>query len=136
MKFKTSRNKSRKSEGNPEDAGAEFQVDIVEGVVCRGFCDYFKGSGGEAECGGFSAVIRAMVTGTITAAQMEKVRGQTPPFPVRSGLLTEKLCSECSYFEDACDFQSADPPEGATPCGGYRFLQALLENGEISEAEL
>lgn len=111
--------------------GVESPHNIAVQIVCRDFCKYFKGTGGKAACGGFSAVFRAMNSGRITVAQLERVLGQAPQKPERTDVLTEKLCVTCSYLEDGCDFQSSDPPEGAAPCGGYCLFQILMKNKEI-----
>lgn len=131
-------NRSGKTAGpeqkNSGSGGRKSPDQVNVRIVCRNFCEYFKGSGGEAECGGFSAVSRATASGVITAAQMERLQRRPPPERIK--VLMEKICTACGYRADACDFQSDTPPDGATPCGGYRVFQALLDSGAIREDEL
>jgi len=110
--------------------------ETVQRVVCAEFCAHFKGAGGEAECGGFSAVSRAAASGKISAGQMEMIRSRRPFRPERFPVLSDKLCSTCGYRKHDCDFQSPEPPQNATPCGGYRVLRILLEIGQIREDEI
>lgn len=100
-------------------------------VCCRGFCDYYRGDGGEEGCGGLSFVRSALAAGRITGAELTAIGGMAPPPGVRSAALTEALCHDCAYRADGCDFMSADPPADATPCGGYRLFQLLLAAGVI-----
>lgn len=117
---------SRKKNQNP----------VAVRIVCRDNCKYFKGVGGEQECGGFTAVSKALESGTVTVVQIENVPSPASIPPRRVEILTEKLCQTCGYFKDACDFQSPAPPEDAAPCGGFRVFQALLDTGEITKNEL
>jgi hypothetical protein len=138
----TDRVKRRRPEGirstDPARVGApggdQFKAAVA--IVCEGYCAYFKGLGGEKECGGFSAVLQGLFTGAIPISHLERVAGREPGPPERRKVMMESLCASCGYLADGCDFQSVTPPEGSTPCGGYRLLQALLEIGALSENDL
>jgi hypothetical protein len=105
-------------------------------IACKSWCDYFNGSGGEEECGGFSAVFNGLRSGTINSSNLESIVGIEPGPPRKVEVLAMKLCALCDYQEDGCDYQSSAPPENATPCGGYRLLQTLLEGGALSADDL
>jgi hypothetical protein len=125
--------------GDIQCSGPERWKNLAETAVemiCRGCCEYYRDRGGEAECGGYSAVLKGLESGLLTAAQLERIVDLGPGLPKRMAVLTGKLCDTCGYLRGGCDFQSPDPPEDATPCGGYRLIQALLERGEIRKDDL
>jgi len=101
-------------------------------LACRGYCDYYQGSEGDGGCGGLSAVRKGVATGRIGLTEISYLLEVAPGAARRSGCLTNELCSNCSYRPDGCDFMSASPPSEATPCGGYRLLQALLDCGALT----
>jgi hypothetical protein len=136
MKNNRIENTRESGRGRIGSSGGKTQDHVAIRIACRGNCKYFKGMGGEQECGGFAAVSKALASGTITAIQMESVPTPASVPSRRVKILTEKLCETCGYLKDACDFQSPAPPEGAAPCGGYRIFQTLLDSGEIKEDDL
>ncbi len=101
-------------------------------LACRGYCEYYNGDEGEEGCGGLAAVRRGITTGKIGLTQVSYLLGVPPGLARRSGCLINELCSRCSYLEDGCDFMSESPPSDATPCGGYRLMQALMDYGTLT----
>lgn len=101
-------------------------------LTCRGYCEYYRDDEGKESCGGLAAIRRGIDTGKIGLAQVSYLLN-VPPGPAwRSGCLINELCSRCSYLEGDCDFMSESPPPDATPCGGYRLLQAFLVHGALT----
>ncbi len=101
-------------------------------LACRGFCEYYRGDKGESGCGGLAAVKRGVATGKIDTAALLHLTDRPPGVCRRSGCMINEMCSRCSYREGGCDFLSPSPPPDATPCGGYRLLQALLDCGALT----
>ncbi len=104
---------------------------IAVSLACRGYCEYYSGNEGEAGCGGLSAVRNGIATGKIGLTQVSYLLDEPPGPARRIGGLISELCARCSYLESGCDFISESPPPDATPCGGYRLLQALLDCGAL-----
>ena len=109
---------------------------LAVSAACEGFCEYFKGDGGERECGGFSAILFGLRSGIIRRSHLEGISGFPPPSPRRIEDLAEDLCACCGYRQEGCDYQSPHPPPEATPCGGYRLIQILLERGVLESGQL
>lgn len=105
-------------------------------LTCLGFCEYFKGNEGEDGCGGLAAVKKGIASGMIGAAQVTILAGMKPGPAKRSIILMEKLCSKCSYREDGCDFMAGSPVSGATPCGGYRLLLAMMDHEALTSGQV
>jgi len=105
-----------------------------EDIVCRGYCEYYRGGEADESCGGRAAVGRGFVTGKIGPTELTYLLDVPPVAARRSGCLINELCSRCGYLEEGCDFMSPSPPADATPCGGYRLLQALLDHGALTPA--
>jgi len=101
-------------------------------LACRGYCEYYRGDQGAEGCRGLAAVRRGVATGKIGMTQLTFLLDTAPDIARRSGCLINEMCSKCSYLESGCDFMSASPPPDATPCGGYRLLQALLDAGALT----
>lgn len=101
-------------------------------LVCKGYCEYYKGDEGGSGCGGLAAVKKGVIARKIGPAQISHLLDFPPAAARRSGCLINELCSRCSYLKDSCDFMSPSPPPDATPCGGYRILQALLDAGALT----
>ncbi|MGD8353427.1 MAG: hypothetical protein PVJ01_04600 [Pseudomonadota bacterium] len=102
------------------------------GVTCLGYCEYYKGDDGEESCGGLNAVKKGIAGGKIGLAELSHLLDAKPGPARRSGCLINEMCSKCSYVEGDCDFMATSPPADATPCGGYRLLQALLDAGALT----
>ncbi|MDF1535869.1 MAG: hypothetical protein P1S46_05115 [bacterium] len=117
------------------EADANTREEAVQ-VVCRGFCEYFKGDGGEPECGGFNAVKNGIDSGCVDPSHLEQLVDRKPHRARKSRFLVENLCAGCGYLAEGCDYLSELPTPGATPCGGYRFLQALLECEALTEEQI
>ena len=117
------------------DPDRDIREAAVE-VVCLGFCEYFKGEGGEAECGGFSAVMGGIESGRIDPSHLEHLVNRRPGEVWRAGCLIDSLCFGCGYRTDGCDYLSPSPPADATPCGGYRLLQALLDCRALTQDQV
>jgi hypothetical protein len=105
-------------------------------IICEGYCEYFKGDGGEKECRGFMVALHGLESKTIGTTHIETLVGKVPGQARRDGRITEALCANCGYRKDGCDFQSSSPLEEATPCGGYRLIQALLDSGSVTRDDL
>ncbi|UCG39230.1 MAG: hypothetical protein JSV00_03075, partial [bacterium] len=75
-------------------------------MACRGYCEYFKGEGGESECGGFRVLLQGLASGRIDPAHIEHVVGKEPMPPRRTGFLVDSLCFRCAYLEGGCDYLS------------------------------
>jgi hypothetical protein len=103
-------------------------------LACRGYCEYYRGDQGEEGCRGLAVVRRGVATGKIGLTQLTFLLDAAPGTARRSGCLINEMCSKCSYLKGDCDFMSASPPPDATPCGGYRLLQALLDHGALTPA--
>lgn len=101
-------------------------------LVCVGYCEYYKGDEEGSGCGGLAAVKKGITSGKIGLAQVSHLLDFPPASARRSGCLINEMCSRCSYLEGRCDFMSPSPPSDATPCGGYRMLQALLDAGALT----
>ena len=136
MRDKKARDDELPLKGSGENGQSKDPFLPLLEMVCRNYCRYFKGKGGETDCGGYWAVFNLVTSGVLTVGELREALPRQPAPPEMLEMLREKLCKRCGYFEDACDFQSPSPPEGAVPCGGYRVLQVLLDCGKITETEL
>ncbi|UCF30868.1 MAG: hypothetical protein JSV26_00025 [bacterium] len=106
-------------------------------LVCRGFCEYYReGLGGEDQCAGFAAVVRGVEIGTISVGNLRQLVGIVPGPARRSSFLVDRLCRNCSYLADGCDYMAPVPVRGSSPCGGYRLLLGLLEAESLTTEDL
>lgn len=105
-------------------------------LTCQAYCAYYKGDDGEEGCGGLAAVGRGLISGVIGFNEVNQLVDMPPGPARRYKTLTEGMCAWCSYLEGGCDFMSPSPPPGATPCGGYRLLLALMDQGALTEDEV
>lgn len=96
-------------------------------LACVAYCDYYRDNAEKKACEGLCAVTKGISKGMIGPAQISHLLDIVPGSARRAGCLINELCSKCAYIDRDCDFMSPSPPPDATPCGGYRFLQALLD---------
>ncbi|MBU0543781.1 MAG: hypothetical protein KKH97_00350 [Proteobacteria bacterium] len=50
--------------------------------------------------------------------------------------LGNRVCSQCSFRANDCDFQSEEPSGDLEPCGGFILLSHLKENNLIDETDM
>lgn len=103
------------------------QKDLTE--LCRNFCHYYKPSKNEEiKCKGY-LVVREL---TKKGKDLDLERTDVPLDDGTVRILSENLCSSCSFYENDCDF--AAHVESAPPCGGFIFLVHLI-NKQIIRVE-
>jgi len=105
--------------------------------VCHPYCIFFKdGAKEEMACRGAQVVERL--------AQKKRINWITiPPLTKNPGLwdnykeeLGRRICARCSFRAEDCDFQAANPPDDAEPCGGFILLAHLRQSNLINESDL
>lgn len=91
--------------------------------LCRNFCHYYKPEKKkEIKCRGYLVVKQMMDKGR----DLSFDRTETILDDDTIGMLSEKLCRSCSFYEHDCDF--AAHIKSAPPCGGFIFLATAIIN--------
>jgi len=119
----------------PVESGSDMDKWTVK-LVCEALCDYYRGESDEEGCGGLAAVRTGLQRAILRPSHLELLVGRKPVPPRRLPDLINKLCCDCSYKADDCDFMSEDPAKDATPCGGYRLLFVLMRSGVLKPDKL
>jgi len=108
-----------------------------KGYICRPFCAFFRdGAKEELVCRGALVVESLLKAGVV---RYDHIPGNGKPprlWRHRDEDLERTVCRSCAFRPGDCDFQSAIPPSGAEPCGGYILLSLLKEKGIIATADL
>jgi hypothetical protein len=95
-------------------------------IACTHFCSYYKPEkADDLACRGFMIIERLMRGGRRFSLPED---GAEPDRGV-SEMLSARVCAECPFREDGCDFAAAQ--EGARPCGGFILLGLLVGSGEL-----
>jgi hypothetical protein len=81
-------------------------------------------------------VLSGLRSGAINSSHLTMIVGSVPGPPRKMEILASRLCAVCGYLADGCDYQSLSPPGDATPCGGYRLIQAMLDCGAVTTDEV
>ena len=116
-------------------------VEEMIDFICKGFCKYYKGEKDEAtSCEGLKFASRLLMK---DGAVLDKIEFPTSNFQVqisnyqRDGLLKVILCERCEFQIDGCDFRGWNGDMvRPLPCGGYLFLDYLLDHGILKEEEI
>jgi hypothetical protein len=103
--------------------------------VCAGYCSFYKpGKDEELACKGFLVLGDLALRKDEIALNVQEKMIQDETRDRLYGI----LCVRCPFFEDGCDFAAGrrgetreTAQEDATPCGGFLFLGACLEQGSI-----
>ena len=116
------------SENESADSRRRETSEVISArPLCERFCRYYKPDKAEdLACLGFLIVEEMMRSGR--AFRFEISPGE--PGPEVSKELQGRLCDNCPYHEEDCDFAAG--VNDAPPCGGYLFLGHLLGEGLIS----
>jgi hypothetical protein len=108
-----------------------------KGYICRPFCCFFReGAKEEMACRGATIVEHLVQCGRLDRQRLP-AEGKDPVlWQDHDHLLDAVACACCEFLPDGCDFQSAQPPAGAEPCGGYILLRLLKRSGVLSAADI
>lgn len=94
------------------------------GIICRGFCTFYKEGKEELHCGGYEILRRAL-----TPAELEGLSSLCPcgdtlklQIPPEEEEMRRLVCETCAFVIDGCDYRQ---DRSAPPCGGYHLLRAL-----------
>jgi hypothetical protein len=106
--------------------------------ICRPFCSFYRqGEKEELACRG------ALVAERLAASRVIRPSGLPGSGAKEAGLwrptdalLETKVCGQCPFRPDGCDFRALDRPDGAEPCGGYILLRMLRARGELPDDAL
>ncbi len=109
--------------------------------ICKGFCKYYKGEKDEdISCEGLKFASRLLMK---DGSVLDKIKSPISNFqsPISSynmdKLLRVILCERCEFQIDGCDFRGWNGGGvRPLPCGGYLFLDYLLNNGILKEEEI
>lgn len=116
-----------------------METEEIIDLVCKGFCRYYKGEKEEGiSCEGFKFAGRLLgKDGSI----LDKIRSPISNLksPISNyqwdGLLKVVLCERCEFLRDGCDFRG-NLGQNAYPCGGYLFLDYLLDHEILKEEDM
>ncbi|MDA8098008.1 MAG: hypothetical protein M0042_00115 [Nitrospiraceae bacterium] len=102
-------------------------------TVCRNFCAYYKpGKNEDLACQGFIVVEHIVKKGS--SLRREKSEPLSVPDPVVLQKLKDRVCIQCPFREQDCDFILSG---GTAPaCGGFTLLAHLLDAGELAIDEI
>jgi len=97
----------------------------LDKTLCSVYCSYYKpNQKEELFCRGYAVVERIARSG-----RSIQLAGSGPaPVPGSRHTLVKKLCSDCDFHEQDCDFMQN---REARPCGGFLLLEQLLAVGMI-----
>ena len=105
----------------------------IKNFVCEPFCSFYRdGEKEELICNGARLLEILMKRGMVSPEAISAVNRWPLPPSGKNPALEEGVCMECPFRADDCDFQSANPPLDAEPCGGFILLSLLAANGVVS----
>ncbi|MCX7913844.1 MAG: hypothetical protein N2511_04590 [Thermodesulfovibrionales bacterium] len=94
------------------------------GLICRGFCKFYKEGKEDLYCGGYNILKKNL---TVEEIQLfSSLLSQKPSFEgLRSStaFFKEFICERCAFQSDGCDFIEGLP---SPPCGGYVLIVGLI----------
>jgi hypothetical protein len=101
--------------------------------LCLSYCRYYKpGRNEELKCQGY-VVVHEIMRKRCNLALNQSVRATTPDRATQERL-TERVCSNCAFAENDCDYLLTGG--SAVPCGGFVFLIHLLGTGALTFEEI
>lgn len=91
------------------------------GLICKGFCKYYKAGREEISCGTYDFLVR-----NVAAGELRSLIRDVNPLPDLScdREIRALVCKQCDFMVDGCDFRQVAT---APPCGGYTILEKLLK---------
>jgi len=105
--------------------------------ICRPFCRFFReGKKEEMACLGALVVEELVRRRRLDPALLPRNGKRPSLWENRDPVLVARVCHNCPFKKEDCDYQSACPPANAEPCGGYILLSLLKEKGFISDRDL
>ncbi len=104
----------------------------IKDFVCVPFCSFYReGAKEELICNGARVVEILLKRGVLSPERLTAMKGRPCPAVRREPALEAKVCGECPFRAEDCDFQSATPPPNARPCGGFILLSLLMVDGAL-----
>lgn len=105
-------------------------LDFLTKLVCAPHCRFYRpGEKEELSCAGYE-FFRNRLSPELGKILSERFSASRPPDRFEHvPALEERICADCPFREEDCDFMSGIEMEDAVPCGGYMLLALMLAAG-------
>ncbi|MEO5361096.1 MAG: hypothetical protein H7843_11725 [Nitrospirota bacterium] len=95
-------------------------------LICKTFCEFYSEGKDSMLCQTYNFVRDAVPVEKLSEI-LEHVQ-QTPPSFAFDAFIKAHICAACSFRVGGCDYADG---LNSPPCGGYRVVEILKEQGII-----